>query len=44
MKTNKSKLQRKCFWQIRKYHRWLRIYLKRVRATEVEIGGELQAC
>ncbi len=41
---NKKSLKRKCLWNIRKYQRWLRIYMKRVRLTEAEIGGELQAC
>ncbi len=29
---------------LKKYYRWLRLYIKRVRVAEQEIGGELQAC
>ena len=29
---------------VKKYCRWFRRYMKRVRAIEREIGGELQAC
>ena len=41
--------RKKFFWQIQKHYRWFRRsfyrnYLKRVRITEREIGGEIQAC
>ncbi len=30
--------------QLRKYYRWMRLYLIRVRQTEEELGSELQPC
>jgi len=29
---------------VRKYYRWMRLYLRRVRAIEQELGGMLEAC
>jgi hypothetical protein len=40
----KGRLKRHVRWSMRKYYRWLRLYMKKVRMTEREIGGELQAC
>jgi len=37
-------MKRKFPREVKKYYRWLRLYLKRVRDIEREIGGELQAC
>ncbi len=30
--------------RVRKYCRWLRLYLIRVKTTENQIGGELNPC
>ncbi len=45
----KARNRKTLAWQIEKHYRWFRrdrchAYLKRVKAVEREIGGEIHAC
>ena len=31
-------------WQLKKYYRWAKVYLRNVKNTERELGGELRPC
>lgn len=31
-------------WPVKKYCRWYRLYRRRVKAVEREIGGEIMPC
>ncbi len=31
-------------WKVRKYSRWLRLYLRRVHTVENEMGGPIDCC
>lgn len=43
--TNGKKLIKNALsWRLRKYYRYMKLYLRRVRSTEEAIGGELHAC
>ncbi len=41
---SRMRKRNKMVWNIKKYYQWFKLYKKRVRLTEAEIGGELQAC
>lgn len=41
---NKKKINKTWDWKLRKYGRFLRVYVKRVRMTEREIGGSIESC
>jgi len=40
----KTKNKKSLNWEIRKYSRWMRHRLKRVRMVEQEIGYKIQPC
>lgn len=40
----KKKIPSGLHWKLRKYARWLRVYVRRVQMTEKEIGGRIDAC
>lgn len=40
----KKRAKRSFGYQLKKYCRWLRVYMRRVKALEHELGGELHAC
>ena len=39
-----KKPRRSVVWKARKYCRWIRSYMKRVRDIERELGGRLEVC
>ncbi len=41
---NRTRKRNKIVWNVKKYYRWFKLYKERVRLTEIEIDGELQAC
>jgi len=40
----KSTKKRSLTWQIKKYQRWARHYLLRVRMVETEMNGAIEPC
>jgi hypothetical protein len=40
----KRKLAKVLDWKLRKYSRWVRLYMKRVRSVEREMGGPIESC
>lgn len=41
---SRKKFMKSLDWKFRKYSRFVRMYLKRVRAVEREMGGEIESC
>ena len=41
---NKKAKQKSLRFKVKLYHRWLRLYMRRIRQVEREIGGALDAC